>query len=145
MPKSHRPSVPTSGADASVRTELHNAAIAGDAALCRQLLAEGARLDAVDANGWAPLHFAAQPRGLEVVDALIVAGATVDIIDSHGNSPLWRAVFSSQGDGRVIERLRAGGADPYLANSSGVSPLGLARKIGNYDVAQFFGDLPVDA
>jgi uncharacterized protein len=91
------------------------------------------------------LHFAAQSRALDVVDALIVAGARVDTTDNYGNSPLWRAVLSSQGDGRVIERLRAAGADPYLANSSGVSPLGLARKIGNYDVAQFFRDLPVEA
>jgi ankyrin repeat protein len=145
MPKSHRPSAPTSSADALGRTELHKAEIDGNAARCRQLLAESASPGAVDVNGWAPLHFAAQSRGLEVVDALIVAGATVDIIDNHGNSALWRAVFSSQGDGRVIERLRAAGADPYLANSGGVSPVGLARKIGNYDVAQFFRDLPVEA
>jgi uncharacterized protein len=145
MPNSHRPSAPASGADALGRTELHTAAIAGNAARCRELLAECANPNAVDANGWAPLHFVVQSRGLEVVDTLIVAGALVDIIDSHGNSPLWRAVFSSQSDGRVIERLRAAGADAYLANSSGVSPLDLARKMGNYDVAQFFGDLPIEA
>jgi hypothetical protein len=42
----------------------------------------------------------------------------------------------------VIESLRRAAADPYAANSSGVTPLSLARTIANYNVAQFFADLP---
>ena len=52
------------------------------------------------------------------------------------------AVFNSRGSGELIELLRRHGADPYRENFHGVSPLGLARDIGNYDVAQFFQDLP---
>ena len=145
MPKSQRPSAPTTRTDSFGRTDLHEAAIAGDGRRCRQLLAENADPNVVDKLGWTPLHFAAQRQAFEAVDALLVAGATVDARDNHGNSPLGKAVFSSNGDGTVIERLRAAGADPYLANSHGVSPIRLARTIANYDVAQFFKDLPVEA
>jgi ankyrin repeat protein len=73
---------------------------------------------------------------------LIEAGARVDVRDSYGNTPLWRAVMESRGDGSVIAVLRLAGADPYVENNSGVSPVALARRIGNYDVKQFFSDLP---
>jgi ankyrin repeat protein len=38
----------------------------------------------------------------------------------------------------VIEVLLAYGADPDSKNDSGVSPRELAKRIGNYDVLQFF-------
>jgi hypothetical protein len=37
--------------------------------------------------------------------------------------------------------LRAAGADPNIANQHGTSPLQLAERIGNYDVAKHFADL----
>ena len=69
--------------------------------------------------------------------------ADVDAVDAHGNTPLGRAVFNSGEDGAVIAALRKAGADPTLPNASGVSPVSLARTIGNHDVAKFFADLPV--
>ena len=45
----------------------------------------------------------------------------------------------------MITLLRERGADPRLANKSGQTPVGLARLIGNYDVARFFADLPWSA
>jgi ankyrin repeat protein len=77
-----------------------------------------------------------------VVKLLLKAGAAVDPRDSYGNTPLWRAVFQSEGDGEVIQLLRKAGADPYIENKHGNSPLKLARTIDNYDVRQFFSDLP---
>jgi len=53
-------------------------------------------------------------------------------------------VFSSRGEGKLIVALRERGADPWLQNHYGVSPLRLARSVGNFDVAQFFKDLPPD-
>jgi uncharacterized protein len=88
------------------------------------------------------LHFAAQAGSAAVTHILIAAGATVDLRDSNGNSPLGKAVFSSRGDGAVVKLLRDAGADPYAENASGVTPLALARTIANFDVAQFFSDLP---
>lgn len=141
MPQSRRPAA-GSGSDPYGRNELHEAAIARDVARCSRLLAEGASPNVADNNGWTPLHFAAQSQTADLVDALIAAGATIDAPDKHGNTPLHTAIFSSRGDGRVIQRLRAAGADPNHMNLHGVSPLSLARSIANFDVAQFFADLP---
>ena len=123
------------------RTELHRAASEGDASAVKALLAAGSDPNSQDSQGWSPLHFAAQASSAVVVEALLTAGAHVDPRDSHENTPLFRAVFNSKGDGSVILLLRAAGADPLAENSSGMSPLSLARSIANYDVKQFFVDI----
>ena len=130
------------GVDEYGRVPLHYAAANGDAAEVGRLLAEGVNPNAQDDNGWTPAHFAAQADSFECMSALLAAGADPGLADSHGNTVLWRAVFASNGDGKIIRALRAAGADPHAANKHGVSPLSLARTIGNYDVAQYFSDLP---
>jgi uncharacterized protein len=132
------------GVDRAGRTPLHYAAADGDLARVKELLASGMNASAADDNGWTPLHFAAQKSAAEVVQMLLESGAAVDPRDSNGNTPLSNAVFNSRGDGRVITLLRANGADPLTANAHGVSPLKLARTITNFDVLQFFRDLPDD-
>jgi uncharacterized protein len=129
------------GLDRAGRTPLHYAAAQGIADEVRQLLRGGADPNAQDDNGWSPLHFAAQAVAAESATVLLEAGADPNIRDRFGNTPLWRAIFDSRGDGSVIAVLRSAGADPQLANDSGVSPVELARKIGNYDVARFFADV----
>jgi len=47
-------------------------------------------------------------------------------------------VFYSKGKGAVIRLLRQNGADDNLANKHGVTPLGLAKTIANFDVLQHF-------
>jgi hypothetical protein len=42
----------------------------------------------------------------------------------------------------LIELLRSHGADPRHINRNGQSPVGLARLIGNYNVADYFRDIP---
>jgi len=110
-----------------------------------QLLESGIKPDSPDDDGWTPLHFAAQGNASVVMTMLLDAGAPVDARDRHGNTPLSTAVFNSRGDGEVIALLRRRGADPYARNNHGVSPVKLARTIGNYDVRQFFSDLPDDS
>jgi len=98
-------------------------------------------LDLADLGGWTALHFAAQNNDAEVCEFLLDAGAFVDAVDSFGNTPLWRAVFSCRGDGDCIRVFRTYDANPLLENFSGISPVKLARTIGNYDVERFFSDL----
>ena len=126
------------------RSNLHYAAADGDIAEVVALLKNGTNANLPDANGWAPLHFAAQAGSVLVIRALLGAGAQVDPRDTHGNTPLSTATFNSRGNGDAIEVLRAAGADPWAMNKHGVSPVALARKIANYDVAQFFADLPTE-
>ena len=130
------------GVDTYGRTPLHYAAGDGNEARCRELLAAGADPNAQDDNGWAPLHFAAQASSAPVTAVLLGAFANPELRDGQGNTPLSRAVVSSRGEGSVITLLRSAGADPGACNNHGVSPVTLARTIGNFNVAQFFADLP---
>ena len=127
--------------DKAGRTLLHYAAADGEVAKVRALLSAGARVDQHDAAGWTPLHFAAQSQAVEIAELLLDAGAPIDAQDTHGNTPLFRAVFESRGRGELIALLRQWGADPRIANRTGQTPVGLARQISNYDVAQYFRDL----
>jgi uncharacterized protein len=123
------------------RTPLHYAALEGDEQRVRDLLAGGADPNHKDHNGFTPLHLAAQDWQPQSAALLIEEGAEVDAVNKYGNTPLFVAVFNSKGRGDLIELLRSGGADPEKLNESGQNPVGLARMIGNYDVAQFFNDL----
>src|SRR6266404_754522 len=130
------------GVDRYGRTDLHYAAGESDLAKVQALLTAGAQIDLPDDNGWTPLHFAAQAHAVAIAEALLAAGASVDSRDSRGNTPLINAVFNSRGLGDLIALLRRHGADPNIANAHGISPVTLARTIGNFDVKQCFADLP---
>jgi ankyrin repeat protein len=95
-----------------------------------------------DRLGFTPLHLAAQEGSVEAARILLDHGAVVDAVNNFGNTPLFVAVFNSRGRGDVIQLLRANGADAHRANNTGQTPVGLARLIGNFDVAQYFADLP---
>jgi ankyrin repeat protein len=123
------------------RTALHAAAARGDLSEVCGLIASGADLGAADTDGFTPLHLAAGQFHVDVAAALLEAGADVNRQNRFGNSPLSIAVFNSRGRGEMIGLLRSCGADPFAANTSGQTPIGLSRLIANYDVAQFFADV----
>lgn len=120
------------------RIALHEAAADADAKAIRKLLASGADPKEEDEAGWTALHFAAQAHSLDCAIQLLESGAHPNAQDEHGNTPLFRAVFSSQGDGAVIQLLLRSGAKPDIKNKHGMSPLDLARSIANYDIERFF-------
>jgi ankyrin repeat protein len=129
--------------DREGRTPLHYAAMANDVDVIRASLAAGADPNLGDKLGFTPLHLAAQEGSLDAARVLIERGADIDRKNSFGNTPLFVAVFNSRGRGDLISLLRERHADPLSVNNSGQTPVGLARLIGNYDVAQFFADLPM--
>lgn len=123
-------------------SSLHQAAVDDDAKAIEALLTQGHSPDFRDRHGHTALHIAAQEYAVSAAAALLHAGATVDAEDPFGNTPLFTAVFHSRGRGELIRLLRSQGADPLHGNTGGQTPAGLARLIANYDIAQFFTDLP---
>ncbi|TVT62627.1 ankyrin repeat domain-containing protein [Amycolatopsis rhizosphaerae] len=123
------------------RTPLHAAALRGDPAEVEQLIAAGADPSTADNNGFTPLHLAAQEGHVGAARALLDGGAEIDRRNRFGNTALFVAVFNSRGRGDLILLLRERGADPMAENASGQTPIGLARLIANFDVAQYFADL----
>jgi uncharacterized protein len=95
-----------------------------------------------DRLGFTPLHLAAQEGSKEAARILLDHGAEIDRPNSFGNTALFVAVFNSKDLGDMIAMLRGRGANPFLANHSGQTPVGLARLIANYDIARFFAGLP---
>jgi len=128
--------------DINGRFPLHYAALEDDVVSATKLLDAGADPNVADGDGFTPLHFAAQARAKRVAQLLLDRGAELDSTNTYGNTPLLVAVFNSGGNGDVIKLFRARGADPFRENNNGQTPIGLARLIANYDVAQFFQDLP---
>lgn len=127
--------------NSSERSRLHSAAIDNDVKTIERLLAQGHLPDIQDQQGFAPLHLAAQQGSVQAAAALMDGGASVDVENVYGNTPLFVAVFNSNGRGDLIGLLRSRGANPLHANTSGQTPVGLARLIANYDVARFFSDV----
>jgi uncharacterized protein len=120
----------TADMDRARRQELHYRALEGDVAGIQERLAAGDDIAHADAQGFTALHFAAQQSQVDAVAALLAAGAPVDALDRFGNTPLWRAVFNDRGRSGVVGLLLGAGADPDIANASGVSPRALAERMG---------------
>jgi ankyrin repeat protein len=119
------------------RAEIIEATIDKDAKEVKKLIDSGADVNVQDKYGWTALHFAAQNRDVEIGRMLLENGATVDVRESYGNTALSNAVFSSKGDGDMINLLLEYGAGKNQKNNYDVSPYELAHEIANYNVAQF--------
>ncbi|XP_049801513.1 ankyrin repeat domain-containing protein 39 [Schistocerca nitens] len=85
--------------DSAGYTALHYAARAGHAAICQQLIAAGALLDAkTRAGGATPLHRAAASGKLHIVQLLLEAGANSAVTDADGRTALHRAAEEGHSD-----------------------------------------------
>ncbi|KAI3668220.1 hypothetical protein L6452_43297 [Arctium lappa] len=87
---------------------LHRSARKGDVDEMRKCLAEGAKVNGRDQNGWTPLHKSSFKGWIDGVKVLLNHGARVDLVDGTGFTPLHRAVEA--GHAQVAMLLIAHGA-----------------------------------
>jgi uncharacterized protein len=95
-----------------------------------EALRAGADIHATDKNGVTALHHAVRFRSPVAVTVLIEHGAQVNqACRRNGSTPLHRAVThpgttgKSQAAREIVEILLAAGADPSIANKSGMRPI----------------------
>ncbi|KAL9110645.1 MAG: hypothetical protein Q9227_004822 [Pyrenula ochraceoflavens] len=84
------------------RTPLHIAAMLGNPAMVKKLLASSALVDAQDVFRRTPLHYAANLRGESVIEDLLSA-RYIDMEDFAGASPLALSIIHN--DGRAVQEL----------------------------------------
>ena len=103
------------------------------------LLDAGADINSVDYKGMTPLHLAAGFGCHEVVKILLDRGAALNMVDyKYGNTPLHEALVYGQGCEvrfifspkpiRVVNALLEGGADPYIPDKDGMTPMGVMEE-----------------
>jgi rhodanese-related sulfurtransferase len=105
-------------------TPLMEAARLAPPALVEELLAAGADVHAVDADGNQALWLACVGEISENIQLLIHAGADIDHVNVNGATPLMFA--ASSGRAGVVAQLLAAGADPQLETDLGLTALDMA-------------------
>ena len=123
-----------------------DAAMRGDTALVRQLLKQGADVNAAQGDGMTALHWSAARGDANQVAMLVYAGARLEASTRNGNyTPLHLAARA----GRVaaLKALLKAGADAKAATSAGgTTPLHFAAGMGSTESIQSLIDagVPVD-
>jgi ankyrin repeat protein len=110
-------------------SDVADAAMAGDTAALRTLLAQRADVNAVQADGATALHWAVYREDLDTANLLIRAGANVKAANREGVTPL--ALACINGHAALIETLLKAGADVNGRMLNGETPLMLASRTGN--------------
>ena len=125
------------GADVNARsaglggTPLHWAGFSSnDPAIIRALVSAGARVNAGDEDGNAPLFYAAQGGTPAVIRALVEAGGDVYARSENGWTPLHHAVLYNDSPA-VIRALVSAGAEVNAGDEDGDTPLHLAAYDGD--------------
>jgi ankyrin repeat protein len=119
------------GARLGAASDVADAAMRGDAAAVRALIASGADVNAPQNDGATALHWAAFKSDVEMASALLRAGANPRAASREGVTPLWLA--SINGDAPMIRALVAAGADPNEALPLGRRPLMVAARTGDVE------------
>lgn len=113
----------------SADTPVADAAMRGDAAAVKTLIAGGADVNAAQGDGMTALHWTALNGDAGTTAALLSAGAKVDQPTRLGNyTPLHLA--SSRGHVAVITRLLEAGSVVSAVTDTGVQPIHLAAQAG---------------
>jgi ankyrin repeat protein len=127
----------------AIRPEVADAAMRGDKAAVRTLLAQHADVNLPQPDGATALHWAAYRGDRELPELLIRSGANAKAASREGATPLWLA--SVNGDAAIIAALITAGADPNEHLPLGRTPLMLASRTGNVEAMKVLLDRGADA
>ncbi len=121
-----------------------DAAARGAFETVRQLLRDGADVNAVQGDGMTALHWAAERGDADLAKILIYAGGNVEAGTRIGHyTPLH--IASRKGRVDVVRALLAANADAHATTTnSGVMPLHLAAASGNPDAVTALLDAGAD-
>ena len=109
---------------------LADAAMKGDAAAVRSLLAGGADVNAARGDGMTALHWAAETGNAEITEILVAGGAILEVTTRLGAyTPLH--VAGRKGAAEVIRVLLDAGANPRALAATGSTPLHLVAGAGS--------------
>ena len=127
-----RPQAPAEAQTEAQILTLADAAEMGDGALIRDLLQEGADVDARQIDGMTALHWAVFHDDVDVAGLLVRSGADVNAETRYGIPPL--AVASTNGNATIVGLLLDAGADPNEYLEGGETVLMIAARTGNLEV-----------
>ena len=123
-------------------SDVADAAMRGDAAAVRRLIAQHADVNAPQADGATAIQWAAYRGDTALAETLIRAGANLAAANREGVTPLWLAAIN--GDAAMIAALIAGGADPNERLPLGRRPLMTAARTGKVDAIKVLLDRGAD-
>ncbi|MFP3020595.1 MAG: ankyrin repeat domain-containing protein [Wolbachia sp.] len=101
----------------------------------KNLISQGASLEAKDDDDNTPLHWASWNSYLDVVDYLIKSGANLEAKNRYGRTPLLNASWNGHLD--VVKYLVENGANLEAKDYNGKTPLHMASLIGHLDVVKY--------
>lgn len=105
-----------------------NAAENGEFETLERLIADGADVNATQADGMTALHWAAYRGDLRSARALLAAGSDVAATNRYGVAPL--SLACQRADGEIVERLLERGANPDTTLRGGETALMTAARTG---------------
>ena len=126
----------------AVPSPVADAAMHGDKAALKTLLAQKSDVNAPQPDGATAIQWAAYKDDLEMADTLIAAGANVSSKNREGATPLYLAGIN--GSPAMIEKLLKSGADANELGAGGETPLMLAARNGNLAALKILVDHKAD-
>jgi ankyrin repeat protein len=116
----------------AAKSDVADAAMRGDAAALRALIAQKADVNATQADGATALHWAVYRADLAMTDLLLQAGASAKVANREGATPL--SLACQNGTAAIVESLLKAGADPNESLPRGETALMMASRTGNVAV-----------